>query len=122
MLGIARVTIVVGVEDEGAERRVRHATGGGMRCTTASSSSGTLVPSLAGDAEDPSGFARSAHAAPAPVGPARLREVDLVEHGDDLHPASIARNRLESVCAWIPCDASTTRIAPSHAWSERDTS
>ena len=29
---------------------------------------------------------------------------------------------MESVCAWMPCDASTTRIAPSHAASERDTS
>jgi hypothetical protein len=37
-------------------------------------------------------------------------------------PASIARKRLLSVCAWMPCDASTTRIAPSHALSERDTS
>ena len=37
-------------------------------------------------------------------------------------PASSARKRFESVCAWMPCDASTTRIAPSHAASERDTS
>ena len=37
-------------------------------------------------------------------------------------PASSARNRFDSVCAWMPCDASTTRIAPSHAASERETS
>ena len=35
---------------------------------------------------------------------------------------SIARYAFASVCAWIPCAASTRRSAPSHAWSERETS
>jgi hypothetical protein len=37
-------------------------------------------------------------------------------------PASSARKRFERVWAWIPCEASTTRIAPSHAARERETS
>ena len=36
--------------------------------------------------------------------------------------ASSAAYTLASVCASIPCDASTTRTAPSHAASERETS
>ena len=51
------------------------------------------------------------------------RQVDLVEDRNDLEPGVHARGTgCESVCAWIPCDASTTRIAPSHAASERETS
>jgi hypothetical protein len=46
----------------------------------------------------------------------------LLSTGMISSPASIARKRLLSVCACTPCDASTTRIAPSHAASERDTS
>ena len=34
----------------------------------------------------------------------------------------MAKNKFESVWAWTPCDASTTRTAPSHAAKERDTS
>jgi hypothetical protein len=49
-------------------------------------------------------------------------QVDLVEDGDDLEPASSARNRFDSVWAWMPCEASTTRMAPSQAASERETS
>ena len=37
-------------------------------------------------------------------------------------PFSIARYALASVCASMPCAASTTRSAPSQAWSERETS
>ena len=34
----------------------------------------------------------------------------------------MARKQLASVCASIPCDASTTSTTPSHAASERETS
>ena len=50
-------------------------------------------------------------------------QVDLVEDRDDLEPRVQGQEEVaESVCAWTPCEASTTRIAPSHAASERDTS
>ena len=37
-------------------------------------------------------------------------------------PWSMAWYRLEIVCAWMPCEASTTRSAPSHEAMDRDTS
>src|SRR3989475_244072 len=94
--------------------------GGGMRRTTASSSSGTLLPSLAEMRRISSGFdpMSSCSSCARRSGSAPGRSI-LLSTGMISSPASIARNRLESVCAWIPCEASTTRIAPSHAWSER---
>src|SRR6266478_3724230 len=87
--------------------------GGGMRCTTASSSSGTLVPSLAEMRRISSAFApmSSCSSCARRSGSAPGRSI-LLRTGMISSPASIARNRLESVCAWIPCDASTTRLAP----------
>ena len=55
------------------------------------------------------------------VGVGRGRSI-LFTTGTISSPFSIARYALASVCASIPCAASTTRSAPSHAWSERDTS
>lgn len=50
------------------------------------------------------------------------RQVDFVDDGRDLKVVLDRKIRIASVCASMPCDASTTRIAPSHAASERDTS
>ncbi len=57
----------------------------------------------------------------APSGSAAGRSI-LFTTGTISRPFSIARYALASVCASIPWAASTTRSAPSHAWSERDTS
>ena len=52
----------------------------------------------------------------------RARQIDLVEDRDDSEVGVQGQNRLDRVCACTPWVASTTRIAPSHAASERDTS
>ena len=41
--------------------------------------------------------------------------IDLVHDRDDLRSCSMARYRLEMVCAWIPCVQSTSNRAPSQA-------
>ena len=64
---------------------------------------------------------RSATSTEVPSGSAAGRSI-LFTTGTISRPFSIARYALASVCASIPCAASTTRSAPSHAWSERDTS
>ncbi len=46
----------------------------------------------------------------------------LLMHGTIVRSLWIARYAFASVCASTPCVASTTRTAPSHAASERDTS
>jgi hypothetical protein len=50
------------------------------------------------------------------------RQVDLVDDRDDRQASRSARWTFASVCASIPWAASTTRIAPSHAWRLRLTS
>ena len=97
--------------------------GGGTRATIASSSSGTPVPSLAETARISSRLApiRFMISSARRSGSAPGRSI-LLSTGMISSPASIARKRLLSVWAWMPCEASTTRIAPSHAARERDTS
>ena len=97
--------------------------GGGTRATIASSSSGTPVPSLAETARISSRLApiRSMISLARCSGSAPGRSI-LFSTGMISSPASIARKRLLRVCACTPCEASTTRIAPSHAASERETS
>src|SRR5438876_326499 len=77
--------------------------GGGTRRTTASSSSGTLLPSLAEMRRISSGFdpMSSCSSCARRSGSAPGRSI-LLSTGMISSPASIARNRLESVCAWIP--------------------
>ena len=97
--------------------------GGGTRATIASSSSGMPVPSLAETARISSRLApiRSMISCARRSGSAPGRSI-LLRTGMISRPASMARKRLLSVCAWIPWEASTTRIAPSHAARERETS
>ena len=64
---------------------------------------------------------RSATSTAVPSGSAAGRSI-LFATGTISSPFSIARYALASVCASMPCAASTTRSAPSHAWSERETS
>ena len=64
---------------------------------------------------------RSATSTAAPSGSACGRSI-LFTTGTISSPFSIARYAFASVCASIPWAASTTSSAPSHAWSERETS
>jgi hypothetical protein len=118
----AAVLVVVRVEDERAQRAVGVALRGRHALHDRLEQLGDAVPSLALTERMSSGSQPIRSRLPAaPLG-LGARQVDLVEDRDDLEPASSARKRFESVCAWMPCDASTTRIAPSHAASERETS
>ena len=56
-----------------------------------------------------------------PVGSALGKSI-LLTTGTISSPLSTARYVFARVCASMPCDASTTRIAPSQAASERETS
>ena len=81
------------------------------------------IPALADAAITSSGStpSRSTSSSRRRSGSAPGRSI-LFRTGMISSPASIARKRFESVCACTPCDASTTRMAPSHAARERDTS
>ena len=54
-------------------------------------------------------------------GSAEIRSI-LLSTGTISSPASTARYVFASVCASMPCEASTTSTAPSHAASDRETS
>jgi hypothetical protein len=97
--------------------------GAGTRSTTASSRSPMPMPALAETRRIPSAStpSRSATSCARLSGSAPGRSI-LLRIGMISSPASIARNRFDSVCAWIPWLASTTSTAPSHAASERETS
>ena len=56
-----------------------------------------------------------------PVGSALGKSI-LLTTGTISSPLSTARYVFARVCASMPCDASTTRIAPSQAANERETS
>jgi hypothetical protein len=88
-----------------------------------SSRSPDADPLLRADADDVVGVdpQQVGHLLRAPVGLAPGRSI-LLTIGMISSPASIARNRFDSVCAWIPWLESTTSTAPSHAASERETS
>ncbi len=83
----AAVTIVVGVEDEGTERRVRHATGRRDALHHGLEQLGHPGALLGGEAEDLLGL-RPDQLMQLLRPSVRLGsgEVDLVEHGDDLQP------------------------------------
>ena len=90
----------------------------------ASSTWSTFMPGLRRDADDAARDRRRAGRRPrrdAPSGSACGRSI-LFTTGTISSPFSIARYAFASVCASIPCAASTTSSAPSHAWSERETS
>ena len=120
----AAVLVVVRVEDQRAQRRVRiarrrrHALRRSPRAARR-----CRCPSFALTSRMSSGSApiRSCTSCFRRSGSAPGRSI-LLRTGMISSPASSARNRFDSVCAWMPCDASTTRIAPSHAASERETS
>ncbi len=97
--------------------------GGGTRSTIASSTSPTFAPVFAEIRTTRAGSSpsRSATSTAAPSGSACGRSI-LFTTGTISSPFSIARYAFASVCASIPCAASTTSSAPSHAWSERETS
>jgi len=97
--------------------------GGEIRSTMASSTWSTLIPvfaeiSTTSAGSPPSSFVTSSA---APSGSAEGRSI-LFTTGTISSSFSIARYAFASVCASIPCAASTTSTAPSHACSERDTS
>ena len=107
-----------------APARPRSPSGAGIRSTIASSTCSTLTPVLAGDADDLLGAtppSSSDTSAAAPSGSADGRSI-LLTTGTISRSFSIARYALARVCASIPCAASTTSTAPSHACSERETS
>ena len=97
--------------------------GGGIRSTTASSTSSTPMPVFAEIRSTRAGSSPSSSASwiATPSGSACGRSI-LLTTGTISRFASIARYAFASVCASIPWAASTTRSAPSHAWSERETS
>jgi hypothetical protein len=97
--------------------------GGGTSRTTRSSSSWMPVPSFAetGSTEAASKPSTSSISSAARTGSAAGRSI-LFATGTMARSAPTARYAFASVCASMPCDASTTRIAPSQACSARDTS
>ena len=99
------------------------AAGGGMRCTIASSTSVTPVPSLAlARSTSSRGMASVSSSSPRTIsGSADGRSI-LLMTGMIVRFWAIARWTLARVCASMPWLASMTRIAPSQAWSDRLTS
>ncbi len=97
--------------------------GGGTTRATASSTSGTPSPVLALVMSTSEGLTprRSTSSARTRSGSALGRST-LFTTGTISRPLSMARYRLDKVCACTPWVASTTRTAPSQAASERDTS
>src|SRR5262245_34872557 len=97
--------------------------GDGIRSTIASRTSSTPTPVFAEMRSTRSGSSpsRSPSSFAAPSGSACGRSI-LFAAGTISSPPSIARYAFASVCASIPCAASTTSSAPSQACSERDTS
>src|SRR5207248_1946483 len=109
----AAIAIVVRVEDQGAERRLGRAPGRWDAAHDGLEQLGHVRALLGRDAQDllrlrPDQLVNLLGAA---IG-LGSRQVDLERTGMISSPASRARNRLEIVCAWMPWDASTTRIAP----------
>ena len=97
--------------------------GAGIRSTIASSTSATPSPVFAEMRSTWSGVSPTSAetATAAPSGSACGRSI-LFSTGTISRSFSIARYAFATVCASIPCAASTTSTAPSHACSERDTS
>ena len=98
-------------------------SGDGIRSTIASRTSSTPWPVFAEIRSTCSGSSpiRSATSADAASGSACGRSI-LFTTGTISRLFSIARYAFASVCASIPCAASTTSSAPSHACSDRETS
>ena len=101
----------------------RSPAGAGIRSTIASSTSSTPCPVFAEIRSTRSGSSpiSSASWRAVPSGSACGRSI-LFTTGTISRLFSIARYAFASVCASIPCAASTTSSAPSQAWSERETS
>ena len=97
--------------------------GGGIRSTIASSTSSMPSPVFAEMRSTCSGVSptRSAISAAVASGSACGRSI-LFTTGTISRSFSIARYAFATVCASIPCAASTTSSAPSQACSERETS
>ncbi len=97
--------------------------GAGIRSTIASSTSDTPSPVFAEIRRTWSGVSpiSSETSRAAPSGFADGRSI-LFTTGTISRLFSIARYAFATVCASIPCAASTTSSAPSHAWSDRETS
>ena len=106
-----------------ARARPGSPSGAGIRSTIASSTCSTLTPVFAEMRTTSSGDPPSSShtSAAAPSGSADGRSI-LLTTGTISRSFSIARYAFASVCASIPCAASTTSTAPSHACSERETS
>ena len=97
--------------------------GAGIRSTIASSTSSIPSPVLAEIRRTWSGVSPTSPetAIAAASGSACGRSI-LFTTGTISRSFSIARYAFATVCASIPCAASTTSSAPSHAWSDRETS
>ncbi len=97
--------------------------GGGTRCTTASRMSRVPMPSraLARMQSSPGRPITSSISLRTSSGSAAGRSILLIT-GTIARSFSSAWYTLARVCASMPWAASTTRMAPSHAASERDTS
>ena len=98
-------------------------SGAGIRSTIASSTSSTPIPVFAEIRSTLAGSSptSSATSAAAASGSADGRSI-LFTTGTISRLFSIARYAFASVCAWMPCAASTRSSAPSHACSARETS
>ncbi len=94
-----------------------------MRSTIASRTASTPWPVFAETRSTRSGSSptSSASSRAAPSGSACGRSI-LFTRGSSSRSFSIARYAFATVCASTPWAASTTSTAPSHAWSERETS
>ena len=98
-------------------------TGGGMRFTIASSTSGHPTPVFADTRRGSSiGIASMSSTSRQTSGTFAPGRSTLFSTGTISSFASWAKYVLATVCASTPCAASTTRRAPSHAPIERDTS
>ena len=98
-------------------------SGGGMRLTIASSTSAQPTPVFAETRRGSSiGIARISSTSRLTSFTSAPGKSTLLRTGTISSFASCAKYVLATVCASTPCAASTTRIAPSHAPIERETS
>ena len=119
----AAVRVERRVEDQGAQRVVRGPVGRRDAPDDLVEQLRHALPGLGRDARISSGShpTTSASSRAVPAGSACGRSI-LFRTGTIVRPASRARWKFASVCASIPCAASTSSTAPSHAASDRETS
>ncbi len=118
------VGVVHRVEDHGPGRRVRIAYGRRYLTDHLVEQFRHAHAGLAGHPQHVAGLAADdvGDLRGVPIGGVGRGQVDLVEDRMIVRSLSSARYRFARVCASMPCAASTSSTAPSHASSARETS